>query len=483
MARGAEGTSEATAMPQKHADRPKKVAVDPVEAAIKAKVKPMLVASFFLSACNTMSSILYVRSALEAAGSASGAAALLTFLHSFCAAVDIFGAPSFGALTDTLGRKRPLVLLSGSLCLSRLLMLFGQNKRLLSVSRVVGYVSASLFSNTLAASILDLTHDRPDLGPVNAAMNSSFKGWGVVVGPYLAGLVGKKDFGRGLLSSAKLPFLASAAFGGFACVWTSQMVPETLPVEERKPFKPKSKNIFGFLQLLGHHDQLNRVFLLAILGDIPARTAPIFAVATKTMFGWDTETTARWLLCYGLGMAFGPGLVAKRTVAAFGPRGAHYWDAIGITIAAGMLALSRKGKLFWSALGVYLFSLGVSSGFRAMQMHVATTILPDVGRGELTGRFSSIASISNMFSPQLYAAAFGMFTSKSAPFYFPGVPFAIASTSSLMYFLLLQTISTELWPWNTAKLKQIASSNEMRKIASNNSMRNSASNNALRKRR
>lgn len=173
-------------------------------------------------------------------------------------------------------------------------------------------------------------------------------------------------------------------------------------------------------------------------------------------------------------MAIGPRLVAKHTVRVFGPRGAHYWDVIGQIIAAGMLASSRKGKLFWSSLGVYLFSLGVSSGFRAMQMHIATTILPDVGRGELTGRFSSIASISNMLSPQLYAFAFGVFTSESAPFYFPGVPFAIASSSSLAYLFLVHTISSELWPWNKDALRKVASSNEMRKIASNNALKKHA---------
>lgn len=416
------------------------------EAAVKAKVKCMLVASFLMSTCNTMSSILYVRSALTAAGSPMAAAQLLTFLHSFCAAMDIFGAPSFGAVTDTTGRKRPLVCLSASLCISRLFMLWKQNKRTLSASRIIGYVSASLFSNTISASILDLTHDRPDLAPVYRAMDASAKGYGVLVGPYLAGFLGKRSLGKGLLSSAQLPFLVSAAFGGFCCLWTSQMVAETLPTENRKPFKVKSKNVFGFLQLLGHHDQLNRVFVLAILGDIPSRTAPVFALATKTMFGFDTEMTARWILGYGLGMAVGPGLVAKRTVRLFGIRGAHYWDVIGIAIAAGMMACSRKGKLFWGALGVYLFSLGVSSGFKAMQMQVATKILPDVGRGELTGRFSSVASISNMCSPQLYSLAFGLFTSESAPFYYPGVPFAIASASSWIYLLLIQTIDTELWP-------------------------------------
>ena len=45
------------------------------------------------------------------------------------------------------------------------------------------------------------------------------------------------------------------------------------------------------------------------------RTGPIFALATRKMFAWDTEKTARWLMLYGLGMAVAPAFVVARTVA------------------------------------------------------------------------------------------------------------------------------------------------------------------------
>merc|ERR1712066_470628 len=102
-------------------------------------------------------------------------------------------------------------------------------------------------------------------------------------------------------------------------------------------------------------------------------------------------------------MAIGPGVISKRTNRVLGIRGAHQFDSIGVAIASAMLAISRNGKLFWSSLLVYLFSLSFRSNALNIQMQIAQACIPNVGKGELTGRLSSLASISNMLSPQLYA--------------------------------------------------------------------------------
>jgi hypothetical protein len=58
-----------------------------------------------------------------------------------------------------------------------------------------------------------------------------------------------------------------------------------------------------------------------------------------------------------------------------------------------------------------------------------------------------LSSISNMLSPQLYAWLFAFFTSKSAPIYYPGVPFAMAAFAYSVYFALIQGLSEEVFPW------------------------------------
>lgn len=424
---------------------------DPTEKVIRVKARRLILASFLMSTCNTMQSIMYVPAALKVAGSPKSAGLLLATLHSTCAMLDIFLAPSFGSLTDFVGRKWPLLFLSATLFLNRFLMLLRQDKFTLTVSRILGSLSASLFSNTLTASILDLTQGRQEQASVYRALDSSAKGWGVVVGPWLGGLAAKKNLGPGLLSSTQFPFLLSGTFSALAFAWLCSSAEETLPVADRKPFKVKTKSLLGVLDLLGHGSQMNRMLIMSCLGDMGQRTAPIFALATRTMFGWDTETSARWILCYGLGMAIGPGFISKHTIRMFGLRGAHQFDSIGVTIASAMLALSRTGRLFWSSLLVYLFSLSFRPNALNIQMVIAQATIPNVGKGELTGRLSSLASISNMLSPQLYAWVFALFTSKQAPFYYPGVPFLMAASGYTAYFILYQGISQELVPWGKGK--------------------------------
>ena len=111
-------------------------------------------------------------------------------------------------------------------------------------------------------------------------------------------------------------------------------VEETLPVEKRKPFAFRAKSVLGFTKLLGKHPQLSLSVLFMIVQDVTARTGPIFALATKKLFEWDTEKTARWLMAYllrrflscslntsrdkakryGLGMAIGPGVITAHNV-------------------------------------------------------------------------------------------------------------------------------------------------------------------------
>ena len=58
----------------------------------------------------------------EVTGSVASASVFLSNLQSVCALLELWLAPHVGALTDALGRRPPLLVLSALLTLSRLLM-------------------------------------------------------------------------------------------------------------------------------------------------------------------------------------------------------------------------------------------------------------------------------------------------------------------------------------------------------------------------
>merc|ERR1712217_480189 len=107
---------------------------------------------------------------------------------------------------------------------------------------------------------------------------------------------------------------ALLAFIGF--LWTACFIKETNPEgsDGRKPFKPRMKNLLGFMQLFGKHPKMNMFTLWYTWFDLAQQTGPVFAVTSRTLFGYDMETVARWLSIYGFGMAFAPGVITKFNV-------------------------------------------------------------------------------------------------------------------------------------------------------------------------
>jgi MFS family permease len=416
------------------------------EALVHAPAQPvvslrsLLCASFLMSCCNTMQSVLYVPAAIRIAGSEKKAGTLLATLHSSCALIDVLCAPYFGLVTDKIGRRKPLLTLGALLTLSRLMMVDAKSMFTLCLSRILGYASSSFFSNTIATCILDISTDSQNMA-VYRSQDASAKGWGVVVGPWVAGLLAKTGGGAaGYLAAKNRPFLASAALGALCSAWVHWKVKETHPEDERESFKVKKKELFGFAKLLGKHPMMTRATFFLLAQDVSCRTGPIFALSTRKMFGWDGEKTGRWIMIYGLAMALAPAVVTPRLIRNFGLRMAMYIECAFATAGSTFLSLQKPG-LFWAALVPYLFCLGGHSNVRSTTVRAANIYIPEMGKGELTGAISSLTSISNMISPQMHAGLFRYFAET-----YPAAPYALVTVCNLVSALFLNSLCAEVAP-------------------------------------
>jgi MFS family permease len=403
-------------------------------------IRSLLTASFLMSACNTMQSVLYVPAAIRIAGSPQKAGTLLAGLHSVCALIDVLLAPYFGLVTDKIGRRKPLLTLGALLTLSRIVMIDAKSVLTLCLSRVLGYASSSFFSNTVATCILDIAKD-PTKMAVYRSQDASAKGWGVVIGPWVAGLLAKSGGGEhGLLAARNRPFAASALLGALCSAWCFWKVKETHPEEERDKFQVKPKEFFGFMKLFGKHPEMTRATLFLLFQDVSCRTGPIFPLATKKAFGWDGEKTGRWIMIYGLGMAIAPAFVTPKLIKNFGLRSTLYIEGTIGTLGCGCLAL-QKENFFWASLVPYLLCLGAHSNIRSAVVRAANIYIPEMGKGELTGAISSLTSISNMVSPQMHAGLFRYFAET-----YPCAPFAFVTFCMLVGGYFLQSLSEKVAP-------------------------------------
>src|SRR5437868_10512488 len=167
-------------------------------------------------------------------GDAPNAAKMFGIFGTVFALMQFLFSPMLGVLSDRFGR-RPVILLSNlGLGLDYIVMALAPTIGWLFVGRVIsGITAASITTGTAyVADVVSPDKRAPAFGMIGAAF-----GVGFVLGPALGGLVGDSD--------PRLPFwvagglsLANALYGFF-------VLPEALPVEERKPFTLLRANPVG----------------------------------------------------------------------------------------------------------------------------------------------------------------------------------------------------------------------------------------------
>ena len=155
------------------------------------------------------------------------------------ALMQFFFSPILGALSDRFGR-RPVVLLSNfGLALDYVLMALAPSLVWLFIGRVIsGITSASI--STAFAYIADVTPPEQRaavFGKIGVAFGAGF-----ILGPALGGLLGGID--------PRLPFWVAAGLSFANALYGWLILPESLPQERRSPFRWKSANPVGALNLL-----------------------------------------------------------------------------------------------------------------------------------------------------------------------------------------------------------------------------------------
>jgi DHA1 family tetracycline resistance protein-like MFS transporter len=155
------------------------------------------------------------------------------------AVMQFFFSPVLGGLSDRFGR-RPVVLLSNlGLALDYVLMALAPSLIWLFVGRVIsGITSASV--STAFAYIADVTPAEQRaavFGKVGVAFGAGF-----ILGPAVGGLLGGMD--------PRLPFWVAAGLSFANTLYGLLILPESLPPDRRSPFRWKSANPLGALDLL-----------------------------------------------------------------------------------------------------------------------------------------------------------------------------------------------------------------------------------------
>src|SRR5262249_14333947 len=176
--------------------------------------------------------------AFRGGDTATGAAVYGVFATVW-AVMQFICSPVLGSLSDRFGRRKVILLSNLGLGLDYLLMAVAPTLAWLFVGRVISGITSSSFG-TAGAYIADVTPPEQrarQFGRLGVAL-----GVGFVIGPTIGGLVGGVSL-RAPVWGAAILSLANAAYGFF-------ILPESLPLERRSPFRWRRANPVGSIRLL-----------------------------------------------------------------------------------------------------------------------------------------------------------------------------------------------------------------------------------------
>ncbi len=322
-------------------------------------------------------------------------------------------APILGTLSDQFGR-RPVILLSCfGLGLDYILMALAPTLAWLFLGRIISGVTAASFS-TAGAYIADVTpveKRAAGFGMIGAAF-----GLGFVLGPALGGVLGAVD--------PRLPFwvaaglaLANAAYGYF-------VLPESLPVERRKPFSWHRSNPLGSLRLLRAHPGLFGLASVNVLYHLSHHAlASVFVLYGSYRYGWDARVTGLTLAAVGVMNVIVQGGLVRPLVARFGERRMLLTGLAGGVAGFAIYAFAETSRGFW--MGIPIF--GLIGLFGPSVQGLMTRVVSPSEQGQLQGINSSFMGMTGIFGPALFTLTFATFIGPRANWHLPGAAFLLAA--------------------------------------------------------
>lgn len=338
------------------------------------------------------------------------------------AAMQFIAAPILGSLSDRYGRRRViLIALTGS-AIDYVVLGFAPNMTWLFVARMIsGATAGSLAAcNAYIADVTPPEKRAQAYGMVGAAF-----GIGFVIGPAVGGFLGHL--------SLRLPFFVAAGCVGINAIYGAFVLPESLSVENRRPFSWSRANPVGsLLALRRFRGVVDLAWMFFIFSFANTMLQSVWVLYTGNRFGWTTLQVGLSLTYVGVMAIVVQGVLVKKIIAWTGERKGL---VIGLLISAFAMAgygTVTKGWMFY-VLATF-GALGGIAGPAAQAL--LTKHVPPNEQGALQGSLSGLTSLSYVFGPMLAAWSFGKALASTGWWHIEGISFYEASIFLLIALAL-----------------------------------------------
>ncbi len=338
------------------------------------------------------------------------------------AAMQFISSPILGSLSDRFGRRKViLVALTGS-AIDYVVLGLAPNMAWLFVARVIsGATAGSLAAcNAYIADVTTPEKRAQAYGMVGAAF-----GIGFVIGPALGGFLGQH--------SPRLPFFVAAGCVGINAIYGAFFLPESLSVENRRPFSWKRANPVGsLLALRRFRGVVDLAWMYFIFNFANTMLQSVWVLYTAYRFNWTTLQVGLSLTYVGVMAIVVQGVLVKRIIAWTGER-----KGLVAGLAISAFAMAGYGTVTMGWMFYILATIGALGGIAGPAAQaLLTKHVPPNEQGGLQGSLSGLTSLAYVFGPMFAAWSFGQCIADNARWHIPGISFYEASACILIALVL-----------------------------------------------
>lgn len=336
-------------------------------------------------------------------------------------------APVIGNLSDKYGRRPVLLASLLGFGIDYIILALAPTYGWLFAGRIIAGITGASFT-TASAYIADVSTAETrakNFGLIGAAF-----GIGFVIGPALGGVLATLGI--------RAPFYAAAILCLLNTLYGFFVLPESLDLEHRRPFEWKRANPFGSLAFLRKTPSIGGLAICFFLIYLAAQAVQgNWNFFTIYRFKWTEGMVGMSLAVVGLLVGAVQAGLVRVVTPKLGNSRSIYLGLLLYSVGLILFAFATKGWMMFAFLLPYC--LGGIAG-PSLQATLAQHVPPNQ-QGELQGALASLMSLTTIIGPLIMNNLFTFFTSKKAPFHFPGISFLLGAffmTCSLLiaWFIL-----------------------------------------------
>jgi MFS transporter, DHA1 family, tetracycline resistance protein len=322
---------------------------------------------------------------------------------------NFFGAPILGGLSDRYGRRPVLLIGFCGLALNFFATALATALWMLIAVRLVG---GAMQANAAVANayVADIT--APEKRAKRFGQLGAMFGLGFILGPVVGGILGGIDL--------HLPFFAAGTLALLNLLYGWFVLPESLPVERRRPMSWAAANPINSLRALTRLKGVGLlVAVIACTGLAQFTMYTSWVLYTGLRFGWGPAENGWSLFAVGIMSALVQGLLLGRLLKRFSPQRLALAGLVSSTIAFALWGMATQGWMMYAVIFANLLGFTVTASIQSIISGAAAA----TEQGKTMGSVSALNSLMAVIAPVLGAPLIGVVSHLPASDWRVGAPF------------------------------------------------------------